>query len=310
MKKKIIWMMCISLFLISCSKKQEQPVQKQLSEEDIKTAEEQGRQVGLQMLKESDKETALVMVPSEGIADVFDTKIGGTPYLPPDFDYPYDKEAGMEDHPLFMLAQFNFSQFPKNDRFPDHGILQIYISGSYGANMYGYHYENPSNDASFRVIYFEDIETDTTKLQSPPKIENDEDFPLQPMDTCIKLQIEEKAYPTIPEMEDYSDIMASTYQKLYHEDLEKNPASVYLSSAVYETLGYTPSRMSGHPYYIQGDPRSELDALVYDEVLALFQPDLSDHFMFADGGCAVFMINHEDLKKHDFSDVYYTWDCF
>lgn len=310
MKKKILWMMCISLFLISCSKKQEQPVQKQLSEEDIKTAEEQGKQVGLQMLKESDKETALVMVPSEGIADVFDTKIGGTPYLPPDFDYPYDKEAGMEDHPLFMLAQFNFSQFPKNDRFPDHGILQIYISGSYGANMYGYHYENPSNDASFRVIYFEDIETDTTKLQSPPKIENDEDFPLQPMDTCIKLQIEEKAYPTIPEMEDYSDIMASTYQKLYHEDLEKNPASVYLSSAVYETLGYTPSRMSGHPYYIQGDPRSELDALVYDEVLALFQPDLSNHFMFADGGCAVFMINHEDLKKHDFSDVYYTWDCF
>ena len=310
MKKKILWMMCISLFLISCSKKQEQPVQKQLSEEDIKTAEEQGKQVGLQMLKESNKETALVMVPSEGIADVFDTKIGGTPYLPPDFDYPYDKEAGMEDHPLFMLAQFNFSQFPKNDRFPNHGILQIYISGSYGANMYGYHYENPSNDASFRVIYFEDIETDITKLQSPPKIENDENFPLQPMDTCIKLQIEEKAYPTIPEMEDYSDIMASTYQKLYHEDLEKNPASVYLSSAVYETLGYTPSRMSGHPYYIQGDPRSELDALVYDEVLALFQPDLSDHFMFADGGCAVFMINHEDLKKHDFSDVYYTWDCF
>lgn len=61
---------------------------------------------------------------------------------------------------------------------------------------------------------------------------------------------------------------------------------------------------------MQGDPRSEIDALVYDEVLALFQPDLSDHFMFADGGCAVFMINHEDLKNHDFSDVYYTWDCF
>ena len=50
---------------------------------------------------------------------------------------------------------------------------------------------------------------------------------------------------------------------------------------------------------MQGDPRSELDALVYDEVLALFQPDLSDHFMFADGGCAVFMINHEDLINHD-----------
>ena len=310
MKKKLLWMIAVSLLLTSCSKKQEPPVQKELTKEDISIAEEQGKQVGLEMLKNSEKETAYIMVAEDGNANVYDTKIGGTPYLPPDFDYPYDREAGMENEPLIMLAQFNFSQFPKNDRFPDHGILQIYISGSHGANMYGYHYENPSNDESFRVIYFDDIETDETKLQSPPKIENDEEFPLQPMDTCIKIKIEEKSYPTIPEMEDFSDIMASTYQKLYHKDLDSNPASVYLSSAVYDTLGYTPSRMSGHPYYMQGDPRSELDALVYDEVLALFQPDLSDHFMFADGGCAVFMINHEDLINHDFSDVYYTWDCF
>lgn len=123
MKKKILWMIAVSLLLGSCSKKQELPVQKELSKEDISIAEEQGKQVGLEMLKNSDKETAFIMTAEDGVADVYDTKIGGTPYLPSDFDYPYDREAGMEDHPLFMLAQFNFSQFPKNDRFPDHGIL-------------------------------------------------------------------------------------------------------------------------------------------------------------------------------------------
>lgn len=60
MKKKLLWMIAVSLLLASCSKKQEPPVQKELSEEDISIAEKQGKQVGLEMLKNSEKETAIL----------------------------------------------------------------------------------------------------------------------------------------------------------------------------------------------------------------------------------------------------------
>lgn len=34
-----------------------------------------------------------------------------------------------------------------------------------------------------------------------------------------------------------------------------------------------------------------------------------DYILWGDGGVANFLINQEDLKKGDFSNILYYWDC-
>ena len=56
----------------------------------------------------------------------FDSKIGGTPYIPNGFEYPYSKSN--PEQPLKLLAQINFADVPHMRDFPEKGILQIYIN--------------------------------------------------------------------------------------------------------------------------------------------------------------------------------------
>lgn len=309
MMKKWMCISCIFLLLSGCEQKEAAvPMVEEIDEKTIQTAHEQGIKVAKKMLKDSTKQQTLIMEPQEEEAGIYDSKIGGTPYLPPGFDYPYNKNPGYEQQPLILLAQFNFDQFPENELYPEHGILQLYISDLDW--IYGMDYENPTNDAAFRVVYFDTIETNTEKLQQPPELNISEDF-VYPANFSLKLSIKNQEYATIPEKEDYRPEAAKAYQELFHKPIDMDSHyALYMLSGVDEGIGYTPSRFIKNPYYIQGDPRSAYERMHYNTVLALFQPDLSDEFMFADGGCAIFMINKDDLKQADFSDVYYTWDCF
>nr|MCR5080229.1 DUF1963 domain-containing protein [Treponema sp.] len=69
-------------------------------------------------------------------------------------------------------------------------------------------------------------------------------------------------------------------------------------------------RISGYPYFTQYDPRSADDG--YD--VLLLQIDTDDdggnQIMWGDSGIANFFIKREDLKKRDFSNVLYNWDCY
>ena len=74
---------------------------------------------------------------------VYQSKFGGTPYMPKGFVYPFSKLY--QDKPLKLLAQINFAEMPKLEDFPEKGILQIYIE--------------PEDDRFFgcddRIRYFE-----------------------------------------------------------------------------------------------------------------------------------------------------------
>ena len=306
--KKIL-MLCILLMFSGCTtRKAETNLDSSPTEEEIALAEERGAKVAEKLLQDSRKKQTLIMKAEVQQPDVYDTKIGGIPYLPKDFSYPCRKDPGHEQEPLILLAQFNFSQFPKNDYFPDHGILQIYISDLDA--IYGMDYEDPTNDDAFRIIYFDSIEQDPSKLRKPPQLSISEDF-VYPPDFSLKLSIKQQKYATLPEQEDYREEAKKAYEELYHEELDiDSHDAFYVFDGVYQNIGYTPSRLIKDPYYIQGDPRNVFESHHYDTVLALFQPDLDPSFMFGDGGCAVFMINKEKLKQADFTDVYYTWDCF
>lgn len=67
----------------------------------------------------------------------YQSKIGGTPYLPKNAEYPHHIE---KKHPLTLAAQINFAEVPHLPGFPEHSILQVFIDGlSYSM---GWDFEN------------------------------------------------------------------------------------------------------------------------------------------------------------------------
>ena len=74
--------------------------------------------------------------------------------------------------------------------------------------------------------------------------------------------------------------------------------------------GLPQHRIGGYPYFTQEDPREENSK--YDFLLFQLDSDYTDNtdkVMWGDSGIGNFFINSERLKKLDFSDVLYNWDC-
>ncbi|MDE5737177.1 MAG: DUF1963 domain-containing protein [Oscillospiraceae bacterium] len=79
---------------------------------------------------------------------------------------------------------------------------------------------------------------------------------------------------------------------------------------VIKDFGNVHHQIGGYPYFTQCEPREENSK--YD--FLLFQLDSecwqdNDRVMWGDMGIGNFFISSENLKKLDFSDVFYNWDC-
>ena len=82
----------------------------------------------------------------------YQSKIGGTPYLPKNAEYPYHAE---KKHPLTLVAQINFAEVPPLPGFPERGILQVFVDGlDYGL---GNDFENLSEQAGWRIMYYPEL---------------------------------------------------------------------------------------------------------------------------------------------------------
>jgi uncharacterized protein YwqG len=82
-------------------------------------------------------------------------------------------------------------------------------------------------------------------------------------------------------------------------------------SNLYEQLSPVGHHLLGWPYFTQYDPRPQNN--FYDTLLFQMDSDSTEdqeYVMWGDNGVGNFFINGEDLKKRDFSNVFYTWDCF
>ena len=93
----------------------------------------------------------LQLTPADEPCTLYSSKLGGTPYMPKDFDYP----ANSGNKPLRLLCQLNFEKLPPMKPFPEKGILQIYLYDDGKLDMADR--QTTSEQDNFRVIYFEDI---------------------------------------------------------------------------------------------------------------------------------------------------------
>ncbi|KAL7721821.1 YwqG family protein [Entamoeba marina] len=227
---------------------------------------------------------------SEDEPSIFNSKIGGEPYLPKGFDYPCLKNG--DKHPLMLLAQLNFEEFDHIDDFPETGILQIYIDG--GDSDFALK-EKEENQNGFRVIYHEKIIKDETLLDKAPDVPQDE----SPIEKCRKLKGKKIDMP-ITFCDFRLEKLVKKYSAKYNVDEDKLRDTLIDS----DSLNGDMIGIGGYPFFASEDFRS------YGEesenyTVTLFTCNANEAVSWCDDEIANFLITKENLLKKDFSDIYY-----
>jgi uncharacterized protein YwqG len=240
---------------------------------------------------------AIVLYPRPTLS-LWQSKVGGVPYLPKNIEYP----KGADGQELQLLAQINFAEVPQLPNFPQAGILQFYIAPE--DDLLGANFENPTATDNFRVLYFAEVLTDETQSVTDFSFLPEFDGPLI---GSAALQFEKKFAPISADdyrfNESLGDLLSEVRSDLRDEYAEK----------VHEGTGH---RIGGYPGFVQTDPREWNESCRNYDCL-LFQLDSEQvedancfvDLMWGDTGIANFFITSEALKKLDFSNVLFNWDC-
>lgn len=214
------------------------------------------------------------------------SKVGGKPYLPAGTDYPSVKKK-----PLFFLAQINFAEIPSLPDYPSKGILQFFISDD---ELYGLNLDSPFK-SNYKVIYYPDIIQDKNKLTSDFSFLPE--FKYTPLDSDHEVAMRFRSV-TVP-------ISGNDYR---FEELFPELSDDYdLLDEYQEFCGAQGTKIGGYSDFVQEDPRVGNKSLKGYELL--FQLDSEGDICWGDMGVGNFFIKPEDLKKLDFSQVLYNWDC-
>lgn len=224
----------------------------------------------------------------------WESKLGGTPYLPKDSDYPTSSSGGF----LHLLAQLNFAEIPHLDPFPEQGILQIFIDAS--DDLYGLNFEHPRNQSRFRVCYFPEvntaIETLVTRFDFLPKTE------YHPVNGVYSLNFSHHQAPISPGDYRFEGLMGQDFDDLLDDET--------LYDEYWDVSRCEGHKLGGYPSFTQADPRAALSADETPDVLLLqIDTDEIHDIMWGDAGVGNFFIRAVDLERLDFSQVLYNWDC-
>lgn len=229
---------------------------------------------------------------------LWQSKIGGKPYLPLGQSYP----ESLEGEALQLLAQINFAELPENEVYPKSGLLQFFINPN--DDLYGLNFDDQQKQDGFRVIYIEDVTQDIAQLeQTFPTL--DSENTLSPIEGQYAIRFQsDQQYIGLSEF-NFSEKVTDV------STMEDDVAEEFWDEYG-ETFSANGHRLSGYAFFTQTDPR-EYNEKIQDYVL-LLQIDTDDsdgkNIMWGDSGVGNFFIHPEDLKKRDFSKVLYNWDCY
>ncbi len=255
---------------------------------------------------------------------IFDSKLGGLPYWDRGKSYPLDSNGNK----MMLLAQINFSKENLNDeRLPKQGMLQFFISAA--DDVYGMDFDEADSQKDFRVIYHEVIDTsisvdDVCALGLPTNLDRAEDM-YPPILVEAELIFHRKMAFMGPDVCGFDELFEKVAKEEFGEEVQAKTAYAYLGEDAYSllcdelyessVLGNSVDTCGGHwmlgyPYFVQYDPRESTK--YYDTLLLQIDSEMvdkEDYVMWGDCGVANFFINAEELKKCNFSKVWYNWDC-
>lgn len=256
---------------------------------------------------------------------LWQSKLGGLPYLPREADYPHDSQG----RPLYLLAQINCAETPPLPDFPRQGMLQFFIS-PYATlvHLWGLDYHHPDRQDYFRVLYYPDVHTDPAALQQdfaflPP-------LPAPPAATtwtqkflglfkkpalhlpfqypcAMRFTPGEQLVPLDDTAlhlsgEGVPDVDAGNWFDVLDDDF---------TEAYFAAIPHEGHRLGGYAHHIQDDLRNAENSPYRDYVLLLqLDSDEDNGMMWGDLGVCHFYIHPDDLRRGDFSKVLYNWECY
>ncbi len=241
-------------------------------------------------------------------ADIFSSKVGGLAYAPHDIDFPKDKKG----RGLSLLAQIKCSDVDLED-FPKSGILQLWILND---DLSGVDFEDQTNQDGFRVIYYKDIDMTITESEVKAKYKPYEDD-YSPVNGEYSLAFEKSSDSlstnVATEYNNIEELFVKKYNLLFpNEQIESFEDLGELEDVVWdwELVNNFGHKIGGYPAFTQYEVRSKGDT--HDFLLFQLDSDYeggATRVMWGDSGICNFFISRENLKKLDFSDVLYNWDC-
>lgn len=247
----------------------------------------------LSQLIAGNKPVAEIFFDADEQLSPWQSKLGGTPYLPLNMEYPRHPEG----YPLALFIQINFAEMPPLPDFPHEGILQIFLDGK--ADDLGFF--SPAEHRCVR--FFREIQHDPNVLQSSfPDVPLEEYFPVQ---TAHAIRYRAALHVGFGDVSPYE--IHGKDGRLYNQDDEACTAlSQYRAS-----LQPSPNHISGYAAFNQYDPRYEVDVFdeSFREYVVLLQLNgaqceaLGGHYV-----CYNLFIHPDDLRKRDFSKLYFNLD--
>ena len=238
---------------------------------------------------------------------IFDSKVGGLPYLPNGAEAPTD----FKGNKLFLLAQINCGDIAELPDFPHEGMLQFFIQDD---DLYGSPLTVPSPQKNWRVVYYPQIDRSVDPAAIAAVYADMPEIEYTPINNECKMTFESSSEGLT--ISDY--LFEQLFIKRWNEEFPEDEATGIfdLDDDVFDVIysgedASNPThRMGGYPFFTQIDPRDE-DSAQYDTLLFQLDTDFRPGIgvMWGDVGVGNFFINREALKRLDFSDVLYNWDC-
>ena len=251
-----------------------------------------------------------------GEPSIFESKAGGTPYLPHDMPWPLDGGGAG----LGLLAQVDCAGLAGLPDFPTTGLLQFFASPG---DVWGLNFDDPTDTAGFRVLYHETVDRTVTpeevESKRPPRPEGTDDW--LPLCKNCRIVLSPPAEQGMNETDPrFGPLFAEKWNALRPDapvtgtwDMhELVPERLRNYDATYQP-GWVAAflQLGGYPYFTQDDPRpgqyEDFDTLLFQ--LDSDMPSGGDLVLWGDCGVGNFFINRDALKRRDFSKVLYNWDC-
>ena len=250
------------------------------------------------------------------------SKIGGKPYLPKDFIWPY-----YQGLPLSFLAQISLEEvslLDKDKLLPSTGMLYFFYELE--IQEWGY---SPQNKGCAKVFYFEDS-SNFELIDFPKNMEDDYKIPEFKINfkSNISLPSYEDFFNLVEDKEELKDITENEFYDIYHsayDELSKKylvPIEKYIKLLAYPDViqnsmeeecaavarGFNMGGI-GYPKKY----KEEIKKASKDWIL-LFQMDTvetSDYeLMFGDCGHIYFWIKKEDLANKNFENIWLILQCY
>ena len=284
-------------------------------------SEEKQIEATKKILKEIKAETMTefvgISIDLERKPNIFESKFGGVPYIAKDEKVPVDSKGEQ----LRLLAQINFGDISEltPEYFPKKGLIQFWVLDE---DLIGLDFDEPTKQDTFKVIYIESVDKTVSEDEVFAKFKKSEDDEESffPVEGEFALKFEKKNAPMYSWSYVFGELFAKKFNAMFPEEEEIDSQydldiEIEDIDGIEEFEGSDDSnhQIGGYPSFAQEDPRDGFAEFEdYDTLLFQMDSDMNgDNILVMWGDCGVgnFFINREKLKKCDFSDILYNWDC-